>query len=179
MQKRDINNLSFVIPGPGRIVSEFVNGKEPGAYQICVENAERYDFNDPRYFVKHPMLSWVQTTAPEAKYLPGVIKTGDMQFMIGRYNYITPNGTFQTIGKLQDTDFVFFQPGDNGYTVTRGAFEVLTCQPKEPVLQCGTLLQFTVNNITELGFNSGTFYDGSTIYAGSGNLASCWGQNPR
>jgi hypothetical protein len=138
------------LKGPGRILTQFVNGKEPGAYQICGGAPERWDINDPRYFFAHSQLSWVQTTGAEAKNVPGVIKTGDMKHLIGRFNYITPNGTYQTIGKVVDTTLYFYQPGDNSETTTTGAFEVLACQPRQPVLECGTLLEFTANNITAL-----------------------------
>lgn len=105
-----------------------------------------------------------------------MIKTANS--LVGRFNYIQPNGTFQAIGKVRDRKLYFHQPGDNSETTTEGAFEVLTCQPREPVIKCGTLLQFTANNITTLGFNSGTYYDGSTVYVGTGNFDQCWSQNP-
>lgn len=105
-----------------------------------------------------------------------MLKTAN--FLVGRFNYIQPNGTFQTIGKVYGRNLYFYQPGDNSETITDGAFEVLTCQPREPVIKCGTLLQYTKNEVTTLGFNSGTYYDGSTVYVGTGNFAQCWSQNP-
>ena len=101
-----------------------------------------------------------------------------MNFLVARVNYITPNGTFQTIGKVKGNQAYYYKPGDGGETVTSGDFEVLSCQPRDPVIQCGTLLEFTANDITTLGFNSGTYTDGSVVYPGSGNMAACYNQNP-
>jgi hypothetical protein len=150
--------------GPGRILTQFVNGKEPGAYQICGGAPERYDISDPRYFVKHPNLAWVQTTGAEAQNVPGVIKTGAMNHLVARVHYFTANGTYQTIGKVQDSTVYYYKPGDAGETKSTGAFEVLTCQPSKPVIQCGTLLSLGANDITKLGFPSGTYTDGSVSF---------------
>lgn len=101
-----------------------------------------------------------------------------MQHLVARINYITPNGTFQTIGKVQADKAYYFKPGNGGETITSGDFEVLTCQPREPVIQCGTLLQYTANDITKLGFNSGIYEDGSVLYPGTGDIDVCSNQNP-
>lgn len=95
--------------------------------------------------------------------------------MIARVNYIVANGTFyQTIGRVLDITLYFLKPGNLGETVALGAFEVLTCQPRAiNTATCGTLLQFTANNITELGFNSGTYYDNSIVYVGTGYFFQC------
>jgi hypothetical protein len=50
-----------------------------------------------------------------------------------------------------------------------------TCNLDPP---CGTLLNFYQNDITQLGFASGTYYDGSTIYPGTGAFDMCAAQNP-
>lgn len=36
--------------------------------------------------------------------------------------------------------------------------------------KCGDLLPFIGNDVSQLGFNSGTFYDGSTIYVGTADF---------
>jgi hypothetical protein len=47
--------------------------------------------------------------------------------MVGRQSYATPNGTFYTIGKVQDTTLYSFQQGNGGEKATTGDMEVLVC----------------------------------------------------
>lgn len=149
-----------------------------GGYQICGASPEQYDILGSRYFLNHSSLAWVQTNGTSAKNVPGVIKTGPAQQMVARFNYITPTGTFQTIGRVLDITLFYYEPGNTVETLTLGTFEVLTCKPRPVTYECGTLLQYTANDVTELGFDSGTFYDGSTIYIGTGAMPQCFGQNP-
>jgi hypothetical protein len=116
----------------------------------------------------------VQTSGKEVQNVSGAIKT-DNNFMIGRFNYITQIGTFQTVGKIINSNLVFYQPGDAQETITSGAFEVLTCQNAPVKLECGALLQFTSNNITSLGFDSGVYYDNTVLYPGTGQYNQCYG----
>lgn len=134
---------------------------------ICGSQPEDLDWKDPRYFLDHSSLSWVQTTGREARNVPDVIRVPPHNYMVGRFNYIKPDGSiYQTIGRVLGSTMYFYQPGERRVETTTGAFEVLSCQKRDPELQCGTLLQFAVNNITELGFPSGTYIDGSTVYPG-------------
>jgi hypothetical protein len=42
--------------------------------------------------------------------------------------------------------------------------------------KCGDLLPFANYDVTKLGLNSGTFYDGSTIFVGTADFGQCWWQ---
>jgi len=43
---------------------------------------------------------------------------------------------------------------------------------------CGDLKKLIGNDPSKDGFSAGTYIDGSTIYAGTGNFSQCFGQNP-
>lgn len=45
-------------------------------------------------------------------------------------------------------------------------------------LLCGTQLNFPREDPAQLGLNSGSYYDNSIIYPGTGDFSVCWGQNP-
>lgn len=87
---------------------------------------ERYDYSDPRFFMKHSNIVWVKTNGTAAKSVPGVIKVGQMQHMVGRTTFTNGGSTYYTIGKQENPTFFYFA-GPNGEQQTTGNMEVLAC----------------------------------------------------
>jgi hypothetical protein len=162
---------------PARILAQNVNGKDTGAYQTCGFVPEQYDIFAPQFFLYHPYLAWVQTNGQSASSVSGAITVGGS--LVGRINYAAPSGIFQAIGRVQNGVLTYYQPVQNQETTTSNIFEVLACQDKPSTINCGALLDFKTNNITEFGFASGVYKDGSILYPGTANFFQCFSQNPR
>lgn len=162
---------------PARILSQSINSKDSGAYQVCGLHSEQYNTDYSKYFMYSPYLTWVQTNGQSASNVSGVLTVGG--FMVGRTNFATTTGVFQTIGRVQNGTLFYYQPSQNQEVSTSNIFEVLACQDKPTTVKCGALLDFKTNNITEYGFASGVYIDGSTVYPGTANFRQCYAQNPR
>lgn len=104
--------------------------KGPGAYYCC-GGGEQYDSGNAKYFLKHPNMKWVQTTAPVAANVRGAIPVVSQYGVgyVGRIQVSFSNVTFTQIGKVFNKILYYTGSNLNANTFTRGAFEILVCQP--------------------------------------------------
>ena len=114
-------------PAPARIMS---GGSSPGAYSSCygaLPAGENYDTKSPKYFLNHPDLKWVPTTAENALNIAGAVVIGGMR--LGRKFMPSENGTYIQIGKISGGVFYYKIPGKTQEFTSYGDIDVLACVP--------------------------------------------------
>jgi hypothetical protein len=177
-----------------------------GAYMTCVQDAENFDANEGRFFVKHENLRWIKTDGKSYDKIEGIILIGYL--FLGRINITSNNGsTYQQLGKIYGENIYYRDPETLKEVNFNGAFDILACSacsyvpaPGEPccnnsargkycclngsnspdcsLKECGSLINLNRSDPAVDGFLGGQYDDGSKIYVGLGDFSACWGQSP-
>jgi hypothetical protein len=115
-------------PGSAQIMSTS-NFQGPGAY-FCCGSKMFFDNKTPKFFLAHPDLKWVPTTAANAANVPGVINIPSSRLLqIGRFSYTFNNGTYSLISKIHGGHFWYRNPMTTGEKTLLTSIDVLACQP--------------------------------------------------